>query len=58
MFDEAWIAFEVLTGQDPDRAEELRQETWFPLESPDRDVMAGLWSRIAVGNSGGATANP
>lgn len=51
-FEEAKAAFEVLASQDTVRAHQLRQETGFIwLDDPDRDVMAGLWSRLAVGNS-------
>jgi hypothetical protein len=51
-FEDAKVAFEVLASQDSSRADDLRQQTGFVwLNDSDRDVMAGLWSRLAVGNS-------
>jgi NACHT domain/Pentapeptide repeats (8 copies) len=51
-FDDAKVAFEVLASQDAVRANDIRQQTGFVwLNDPDRDVMAGLWSCLAIGNS-------
>jgi ubiquitin-like protein Pup len=50
-FDEARVAFEILAREDQACADDLRLQTGFVwLEDPDRDVMAGLWGRLAVGN--------
>jgi len=51
MFDQAQVAFAALAGEDQTRANDLRQQTGFVwLKDRDRDVMAGLWSHLAVGN--------
>ncbi len=50
-FLDAQVTWEVLAGQDQTCADDLRQQTGFVwLEGSDRDVMAGLWSRLAIGN--------